>query len=754
MILLLLALTTQLSSSTGGSWVDGPAAPTSTDALPPAVAPRDGEPGTSAPQEMLVVPPVPAEDPRVVVDDGLLPALPERRMATVFERRDLARQAPLDLDTFFGTSMIPGLWWLPAAAGRSLPSARGLAANEVAVVVDDVPLLDGAGLVSLTESLGLLGAARLRFQHGPRADSASAAASGGVLSIDTGGDLDDVGESLRLDGLLGLGDGGPDNEKGGTTLVRSGWRRLRVSAHATVLHRENFRTGRVTPFFVDTPPAIEPDSFGSATLQNSGGVGGSAGARVDVVPLAASRLFVSWQAGRSLDTGDPARCSLLDDNGQALDCLRTKERGTDVVIAGFDLLRPTFGLRLQPSVRLHIQRSVDDVEHFGSALASVDTAKDEVFRGGARVALAGRAGAVQLLDQFEPSFVVALDAFADRFASSFFSRSLGFRDAEPAGPGIALPLRQRFVDGAVVSQALLSATGRVDGQLLGLWAIGRLAAQNIDSPSLPGRFEEGLHDAALLPGGELGTRVHLLEGLDLLASLGHLAHADDARFVLRGPDPVDATLQPAAPGAFSESFGELGLSASSAAIDVDALVWGARRSGAPDRFVEGDRRFLQRRPDVGAVGAEARATLRPGLEGLSAQAVLAAVVADESVFSALAEPQPGVVQPQAGLELRYAPASWPTGFFVRVQGAVPQNRLSSAEANDPLLCPERVDGVQERPCSGAPGFASADLGVWLVLGQLRFDVVGENLGDAQGLWRGAALGTGGTALRARVAFLF
>ena len=39
-------------------------------------------------------------------------------------------------------------------------------------------------------------------------------------------------------------------------------------------------------------------------------------------------------------------------------------------------------------------------------------------------------------------------------------------------------------------------------------------------------------------------------------------------------------------------------------------------------------------------------------------------------------------------------------------------------------------------------------------GQLRFDVVGENVGDLQGRWRGAALGTGGTAVRARIAFLF
>jgi hypothetical protein len=530
LIVLLLACIThqapQEPSDHQQGWVDGPEAPASTALLPPAVGPRDGEAGVAAPQETLVVPPVPGEDPRVVVDDGLLPPLPERRFATRFDRRVLAERAALDLDSFLDRALIPGLVWLPQAAGRSLPTARGLPGSEVAVVVDGVPLLDGAGLVSLTESLGLLAPARLTFRHGPRADSPLSSSAAGMLVVDTGGALDDVGESMRLDGLLAGGFGGPDNEKGALTLVRTGWRLLRFTGHATVLHREDFRLGRVP---AELPLVVDD---GSATVPNSGGVGGSMGARVDVVPFAASRLFVTWQAGRSLDTGDPRTCSALDVNGRAIDCLRGKERGTDVVIAGFDVLRESFGLAVQPSVRVHAQRTVDDVERFGSSLGFVDTSNDEVFRGGARVAVEVRADTVQFLDQLDPSVVVAVDVFADRFASEFFSRSLRVRDAEPVTLGIADPLRARFVDDALVSQGLLSVSARVDGQLVGLWAIGRLAGQTISAPKVLGRFDDDVSVASALPGGEGGARLHVTDNVDVTATLGHLGHADDARVVL------------------------------------------------------------------------------------------------------------------------------------------------------------------------------------------------------------------------------
>ncbi len=746
-----LLLTQQAPTPTSGQpasgWIDAPEAPTSTVPLPPSTAPRDGEPsppaGTAPDRkpaaEVLVVPPVPREPGRVAIDDGLLPALSERRFASVLERHQLVRQATLDLDSFLDRALIPGLVWLPQQAGRALPTSRGHLAGDIVVVVDDVPLIDGLGAASLTESIGLLAPARLTFRHGARADSPGGAALGGVLAIDTGGSLDDVGESLRIDGLLGAGYGGPDNEKGAFALARSGWRALRITAHGTLLHREDFRTGRAPLLGVGVDES-------SVILANTGGIGGTVGARVDVVPVDRSRLFVTWQAGRGLDVGDVQTCPDVDTDNRARDCTRTTERGTDVAIAGFDVARDAYGLSLQPQVRVHAQRFLDVSERSGSALIAVDRHRDEVVRGGLRLALQGRTGVVDVVDlpggRLAPSFVVAVDLFGDRFSSTFASRSLLRRDAEPRGDGIEDPLQARFSNGATARQGHLSATLRADGDLVELWLIGRLGGQTVDAADVAADSGARLggHVAQLLPGGEGGARLHLLDNVDVTATVGHVQRSGALRDIIAlvrsgdvgnpgGADPV----------AVSDTFVESGVAVTSAAVDVDVVAWGSLRPSGGSRAVS-----------VG--GVEGRLLLKPGVDGLTAQAVVSGFAKNVDGRAA-----PDVLQPQAGVVVRYRPSSWPVGVFARVQGAVPQNRLAADELGNPALCPElptEPGAAQTAPCSGADGFVTADLGASLQLGELRFDVVGENVTDTQGSWRGAPLGTGGTAVRARVAFVF
>lgn len=741
LVVLCWLLVQQTPAPPQSTWVDGPPAPESTVPVPPAVAPRDGEAGKTPPLETLVVPPVPPEDARVAASDDLFVDLADARLSTSFLRAELQRQAALDLDSFLDRALVPGLVWLPRSAGRSLPTSRGHRFADIAVVVDDVPLIDG----SLTESLSLLAPARLAFRAGPRTLSPAPASLGGAFDIDTGGSLDDVGETLRVDGLLGAGYGGPDNEKGAVMLGRSGWRLLRVLAHATVLQREDWRTGRIG---LGAPPGRNPVDSGSQVLLNTGGVGGSAGARVDVVPLPASRLFLTWQAGRSLDTGDPVGCPAVDENGFAVDCEAARERGSDVVIAGFDVRRTLFGLSLQPSVRLHAQRSVDDRERVGSSLGVVEEGVDNVIRGGGRVAVIGSADEI---GSFVPSFTAAVDVFADRYDSQFSSRSLRGRDAEPA-LGIPDPLRSSFVDDAVSRTANASLAVRADGSIFDVVAAGRLVGQFVDAPAVEGR-NDVVARSDLAPAGEVSVRAHVftdvvedaVRGLDVGVTVGHVARPTSPRTLL--------AIVAQDGGSASDSFAEVGAYWAGNFVDVDVVGWGSRRATLNS---DSDGSAAQ---EALFAGLEGRARLRPGIDGVEASLVVAGYAAniDSSGDGSFDEVLGGVLQPQAGLVLRYAPTSLPAGFFLRVSGAVPQSRLSPAESEDPRLCPERPDDAalaQSAPCSGAPGFALVDVGAFLRLGQLRFDAVGENITDTQGTWRNAALGTGGAAVRLRVSLLF
>lgn len=705
--------------------MDAPEAPTSTAKLPPATAPRDGEPGTEAPEETLVVPPAPPEDARVAVDDGLFVRADDLRLSTSFRRDELVRQPALDLDSFLDRALVPGLVWLPRSAGRALPTSRGHRFRDVAIVVDDVPLIEG----SVTESIGLLAPARLTFSAGPRASSPVPASLGGELRIDTGGSLDDVGETLREDGVFGAGYGGPDNEKAAFALARSGWRTVRVIGHATLLQREDFRTGRLG---LGAPPGAAPVDSGSVVLLNTGGIGGTAGARVDVVPFDASRLFVSWQAGRSLDNGDPVSCTVVDDDGQVVDCERARERGTDVVIAGFDVRRSVFGLSLQPSLRVHAQRSVDDRSRAGSGLAAVDAAVDNVIRGGGRVAVTGSVDGESDLP-FVPTVTAAVDVFADRYDSQFTTRSLRARDAEPA-PGINDETRATFVDDATARTGVASVTARADSAFFDVAASARAVGQFVDAAEVVDR-SAAVATAEFAPAADVTVRAHVFAAddasFDVLVSVGHVERPSAPRALL--------AIVSTPPEVSSDSNVEVGGFYASDVVEAEAVVYGSAR--VVDRAVEN------------VVGVEGRATLKPGLDGLRAQLVLAGHAKNDDAGSPVA----GVLQPQGGLVLRYEPTAWPAGFFVRVAGALPQGRLSDDEQLDRILCPERpVDETlpQNGPCSGARGFATVDVGGFVQLGQLRFDASFENLTDTQGSWRNAVLGTGGAAARARVAFFF
>ncbi len=765
-LLLALALTSSSAladvtegASDGGAtandddWVQGPAAPASTAPLPPAVAPRDGEPGRPAPQEVLVVPERPPEDRRVDVDDGLLGPAPDLRLSTTIGRRALTSSPYLDLDGVLAGAGVPGLVWRPSSAGAARPAARGHDRGQVGVVVDGVPLLTDAFGVSVapTELLAPVGIAGLSLQHGPRAFSPVAGSQGGVLVVDTGGDLTDLGVTTRADGLLAAGSGGADVESGATTLLRTGWRTMRVVGHGTVLHREDQRPGRVTagiPAITTTTPTS------TALLPDSGGSGGMVGARVDVVPVDGSRLFVSYLAGRSLDVPDPVTCASRDDEGRAVDCVRAVERGVDVGIVGFDLRRDVAGLALQPTARVHLQRALSFDERGGRGRSSLDIARDEAVRGGATVGLLARADAPIVFD-LVPALDVAVDAFADRATSSFGVRSLLRRDAAPAGDGAPDPLRARAIDDAVARQGLLRTALRLDGRFLSAAVSTRLQALQVQAPAVVDADGQraAVDVVAFAPSIDGTVRAIVSPQLAAFVAVGSVERGDDPAALVAGPGHGRVvTASPAGSTRGSERFAEVGLAVQSAAVDVDAVVFGGLRTATP-AIVD---TVAVAGPDDGVLGLEGRFRLKPAIDGVGVSGSLAGVVIDEDVWGDRA-PAAGVIQPQGQLQLTWTPSSSPFGLHGRLWGALPQVRLSPDEERDPQLCPERPEDGEvplDRPCSGAPGFATVDVGAFLQLGQLRVDVVGENLLDHRNAWRGAALGTGGAAVRARVALLF
>ena len=734
------------------AWIEGPAAPPSNAPLPPAVAPRDGVDG-QAPQEVLVVPDRPAEDRRRDRDDGLLDDNVDLRAQTSLSRQSLTSSSSLDLDSALAGLAIPGLVWLTSSSGASRPVARGHQPGQLAIVVDGVPLLTDAFGVSVapSEVLSPVGVARWTMSFGPRAFSPSSSSQAGLLTIDTGGPLTDLGESHRADGLLAGGSGGADVESGATALLRTGWRTLRVMGHGTVLHRQDQRPGR---FSLGLPTSTTPPPSSTALVENSGGTGGMVGARVDVVPLEKSRFFISYLAGRSLDVPDPRVCGRSDDEGRTLDCIRAIERGVDVGIVGFDVRRDVGAFSLQPTARVHLQRALSFDERSGRERSSVDLAKDEVTRGGASIGVVVRGREPWVWD-LRPAFDVFIDAFADRASSQFFVRSLRRRDAVPDGDGEPFPLRARARPDAVAHQGLVRTQLRLDGALWSASISTRLQALSVTAPAVvddDGR-RNAVDVATLAPSVDAAVRVALTPSWQSFVAVGAVDRGDDPAAVVAGPGHGQVRRGSSLGDTRgSERFAEVGISGTSNAIDTDVVVFTSLRTPAPTVVAA----VQVAGPDQGVAGVEGRFRLKPDVSGLLISGSLAGVVVDEDFFGTRG-PAANVMQPQGQLQIDYAPSSSPFRVFARSYGALPQTRLSTRELDDPQLCPERTEQTQapaDRPCSGVPGFLNVDVGAAVQLGQLRVDVTGENVLDQRNVWRGAAMGAGGAAVRARITFVW
>lgn len=667
-------------------WTDGPDAPGPTT-VPHPQAPR--EPGAQA--QVLDEPAVPPEPARPALP-ALAPRAPEARFETLRTREDLRSTGALDLDTALVD--VPGLWLFHEQAGASRMWARGSTRErDVAVTLDDVPVLDLRGLLPVLEQFTPSSHSSWRLHHGPRVDTGSRGGAAGLLELSSLDEdaLRDQGETMRLQGMLGGGYGGADLEKGVFTIVETGFRRARIGLHATLLNREDQRLGRGLSLAGDEPGGL---------LLRSGGSGGAVGARVDVVPMRDLHVFSTWHSSRALEVAHPDLCRGSDRFGRAVDCTRTTERGLDVWIVGGDERVALAGATLLLHGRAHTQHAVANEQRTGAFITVADTFLDDGVRAGARGGVELVLPSVALVDVWRPRAEVGVDLFRDTVTSRFFTRSTRLRDAEVPGLGVEDPSRARLATSSPDDTfAAISLALRADGARASLWADGRIAGDG--------------------PAAEIGGRARLLEDVSAFLALVHR--------------PDDDTL-------------EGGVLWSGSFFDVDAVLWGSTRP-AVERGVD------VRDAETGW-GTEARASLRPGLDGLVARGTLGVVSMDRGALLDVREPLAGVPNPAATLLVAYAPSTMPAGFFARARGLLPQQRLSRAEVLDVTLCPERPTGEelaagvqQQQACSGAPGAFLLDVGAHVTLGRMRFDAVAENLLDQQGALRDEPIGFGGTSVR-------
>lgn len=746
MTTLALALWCTLADTGGNPWSTGPEAPPPDESAPIPASPR--EPGADV--DALDVPARPPEPARAPLALGLLAPAPDARLTTERARGALLADGALDLDTALAGT--PGLWFMHEQAGAAHLSARGLDERHVAVVLDGVPLFDLAGLLPPLEQLSLPGSAHLSFAHGARARTVVGGVAAGALSVASGGPFADVGESLRLDGALAAGYGGADLEKGVLAFGDTGVHRARAAVHAALLNREDQRRGRA-------PELDEPGSV----LPRSGGSGGAVGARVDVSPWPGLRLFSSWHSARALSAGRAPACADSDAQGRARDCVTTLERGLDAWIAGGDAALPLAGATLGVSLRAHAQHGVALDERSGTGLNFVERAHDEGVRAGAGLVLEARLPPLALWDVVEPRTTLSFDGYGDLLASRYARRSLRQRDAEPPGEGIEDPLRARRVDGAAARHGAVGLELRADGARGAAWGTASVGLASVSAPALAGRLEAALEAGEASPSAELGARARLMAGLDVAVVATHVQMARDPAALLLGPELGAEVVLPQHPdttGLVDDAL-ELSLAWRGSFADAALAVWGAQRAGTLVATVDPDDvdtfgalPRLMPGPVQIARGVEARGTLRPGTDGLVAQASFGLVDVDDGGLFEARAPTSGVPNAQGTLGASWSPPGLPFGVRAGARFLLPQQRLSPAEQADPTLCPERpsdedlaAGAVQEQPCRGAGGAFLFDLGAHLDVGAFRVDAMVENLLDQQGALRDEAIGFGGAAGR-------
>lgn len=716
-------------------WVEGPEPAPDDDDAPASYPPR--EPG--APQQDLVTPPAP-RDPWIPEPKELAPPAPDARFSTTLSRAELEQFGDARLTD--GLVLVPGLYLPKTFAQGQLPRVRGLPATHTQVRLDGVPIVPAHGFPSyaLLGTFDTTSLERVTFRHGARTTGVGGASgAGGLLEIDTRPAAVDWGIGVPMSGRLRSALGGPDLEKGLYGAGSTGYRGVRASITAGGFDMDSPTLGRE-----------------AGLLKRQEGLGGHVGLAVDVDVSPGLRVFSAWRSVRHKGTTLPALC-MDPEPGEGLDCIFIEDRAFDLLMAGLDGSAGLFGFRVDARARAHAQHFGEHWQHSGSGVVFTERSFDDVWRGGGLSDV--RVSTPSLLDV--GGFPVAASVRAggevlrDRVESRYTEVSRRTTDALPRGDQLEDPLRARRVDASSATTGSLYADARLAVWRLELTTSGRVTGTRLFSPGLGERVPTPfLLDDGLALSGDVALRARVTDDLALFGALTRNQRA--ARLFARtlGPERFSASPRPALPlsDAALDHAAEGGLAFALPWFTVEGVTFAGVRTGplvvgtdpleeiagdAPARLVRaGDRRYA---------GLEGRAELRAASYGVSLLATTAAVLLDDGPLLGPTEPVTGVPGPAGLVRLAWTPPAWPVGVWSRMRYALPQARLSDAEAQDPDLCPgaERGD-----VCFGGPGFAVFDLGATVSPADtLELSAMVENVLDAPHEMHGYPLP--GTGLGAR-----
>ena len=636
------------------------------------------------------------------------------------------------------------------------------------VVVDDVPVLAFSTQphVAPLALLPLSEVQHLQLTRGAQLSVHNARADGGTLALTTVTPPVDADAGLPIGGSAFGHLGGAGLEKGAGGHLSASWLRVRTRVYGEVFHVENRSRGR---------GADDPQ------IDFTYGMRGHLGGRVDFAPLPHLQLFGTWQSARMANVPIADLCSRTS-SGRTSDCVHIEELGRDAFVVGANAHLPVGAFRLQTKLRAHAQRILDVTQHVGATVVTIEQARTDVLRGGTVGHFALVSPTWTLLQAPLHGHVqLSVADTTDAVVSEYRSRSQRFSDgALREGFGALTEGNGALLNDSRQSRRSAQLSTSASWGILSWTASAQLAQLHTLLPVVDTRTTEPIDDVRVLGSVSTSARVtfpwltwhvalaRLHDGPTLLGYSQGLELAAHRRMRLLGMSPSGTLVQNAvaAPDTvpdFTSHSVESGVVWRGWGWTADARAYALTRSGR-QAWVPVDNATSaawQVLPEQRVAGVFTQLHWQTPLDGVDASAqvrieavdeVVERVVSGEATWMSL--PSSQGTAPRGRFRLRYRSPSETFSMWTQVRAQAPFNRLSLAEREDTLLCPE-LPGDLLSPCRGMDGAMVVDVGVRLqAFGDITVDGVVHNVLNQPVVWVNDPLPEGGLAGRLLVRLAF